>query len=93
MVASPPDSILSPETAIAALADSDNQIRYYAACSLGHIQAANAIIEAKVANSLKLLNLKRILEAALDIDNPDEAAKREKSQALMGVIDDLLIKL
>jgi bilin biosynthesis PecE protein len=61
--------------------------------SLGHIQAANAIIEAKVANSLKLLNLKRILEAALDSDNPDEAAKREKSQALMGVIDNLLIKL
>lgn len=61
--------------------------------AIGHLQAAQAIIEAKLANGLKLLNLKRILEAVLDNDQLDEATKREKSQALLGVIDALLIQL
>lgn len=61
--------------------------------AIGHLEAAQAILQAKVANSLKLLNLKRVLETILDSDCIDEATKRKKSQALMDVIDGLLIKL
>ena len=49
-------------------------------------------MEAKIANSLKLLNLKRILEAVLEGDRPDETAEGEKS-LLLGAIDQLLIQL
>jgi bilin biosynthesis PecE protein len=61
--------------------------------AIGHLEAARAIIEAKLSNGLKLLNLKRILEAVLDSDELDEAAKCEKAKFLMNVIDDLLIQL
>lgn len=61
--------------------------------AIGHLEAARAIIEAKLSNGLKLLNLKRILEAVLDSDELDEVAKREKANFLINVIDDLLIQL
>lgn len=61
--------------------------------AIGHLQAAQAIMEAKVANSLKLLNLKRILEAVLESQGIEEAAKQEKSQVLLQAIDELLIQL
>ena len=60
--------------------------------AIGHLQAAQAIMEAKVANSLKLLNLKRILDAVLEGEQANETAKREKS-LLLGAIDKLLIEL
>jgi phycoerythrocyanin alpha-cysteine-84 phycoviolobilin lyase/isomerase subunit PecE len=61
--------------------------------SIGHLIAAQSILAAKVPNSLKLLNLKRILEAVLDSESEDEVAKSEKSHVLMRAIDDLLIQL
>lgn len=61
--------------------------------AIGHLEAAQAIIEAKLANSLKLLNLKRILEAVLESEQLDETIQRNKSQILFHAIDDLLIKL
>jgi bilin biosynthesis PecE protein len=61
--------------------------------AIGHLEAAQAIIAAKLANSLKLLNLKRILESVLDSDQLDEATRQEKSKALLSVIDNLLIQL
>jgi bilin biosynthesis PecE protein len=61
--------------------------------AIGHLEAARAIIEAKLANSLKLLNLKRILEAVLESDQLEESDRRKKSQILLCAIDDLLIKL
>lgn len=57
--------------------------------AVGHRQAVQAILAAKVPNSLKLLNLKRILEAVLDSDRSD----KETSQILFDAIDDLLIQL
>lgn len=60
--------------------------------AIGHLQAAQAIINAKVANSLKLLNLKRILEVVLEEDI-EEIAKQEKCQVLLQAIDELLIQL
>lgn len=60
--------------------------------AIGHLQAAQAIMEAKVANSLKLLNLKRILEAVLEGEQANEIARPEKS-LLLGAIDKLLIQL
>lgn len=57
--------------------------------AVGHQQAIQAILTAKVPNSLKLLNLKRILEALLD-SSSDE---KETSQLLFQAIDDLLIQL
>ena len=61
--------------------------------AIGHLEAARAIIEAKLSNSLKLLNLKRILESVLDSDTLDKATKQEKCQALLSAIDGLLIHL
>ncbi|MBE9126418.1 MULTISPECIES: HEAT repeat domain-containing protein [unclassified Coleofasciculus] len=61
--------------------------------AIGHLQAAQAIIQATVPNSLKLLNLKRILEAVLDSDGETEQTKQHKSQFLLGEIDNLLIQL
>lgn len=61
--------------------------------AIGHLTAARAIMQAKVGNSLKLLNLKRILEAVLQDNDTEETAKREKSQVLLQAIDDLLIQL
>lgn len=63
----------------------------FALGAIGHRQAVQAIIAAKVPNSLKLLNLKRILEAVLDSDRSDDATT--ESQVLLSAIDDLLIQL
>ena len=49
----------------------------------------NAILAARVPNSLKLLNLKRILEALLD----NERADKETTELIFQAIDDLLIQL
>ncbi len=57
--------------------------------AVGHRQAIDAILAAPVPNSLKLLNLKRILEALLDSDRSD----KETTQLLFKAIDDLLIQL
>lgn len=57
--------------------------------AVGHQQAIQAILEAKVSNSLKLLNLKRILEAILNSD----ISQPEISRILFQAIDDLLIQL
>ncbi|NJO43155.1 MAG: HEAT repeat domain-containing protein [Cyanobacteria bacterium CRU_2_1] len=60
--------------------------------AIGHLEAANAIISAKIGNGLKLLNLKRILESVLNSDL-DENKKQEKVQFLLQAIDKLLIQL
>jgi bilin biosynthesis PecE protein len=60
--------------------------------AIGHIEAAQAILDASLANSLKLLNVKRILEAVLDSDRP-EAEKQSALQALFQSIDGLLWQL
>ncbi|WP_414588293.1 HEAT repeat domain-containing protein [Scytonema sp. PCC 10023] len=56
--------------------------------AVGHRQAVEAILTAKIPNTLKLLNLKRILEAALDSEWDQEI-----SQLLFQAIDDLLSQL
>ncbi|WP_233258412.1 HEAT repeat domain-containing protein [[Phormidium] sp. ETS-05] len=61
--------------------------------AIGHLSAAKAIQEAKIANSLKLLNMKRILAAALESETETAAEKQEKCRVLMQAIDDLLIQL
>lgn len=58
--------------------------------AIGHLTAAKAIISAKVADSLKLLNLKRILEALLADESAHETSLPEKS-LLLGAIDRLLL--
>jgi phycoerythrocyanin alpha-cysteine-84 phycoviolobilin lyase/isomerase subunit PecE len=68
-------------------------LRWAAAFDLGaiaHVEATEAIIQAKIANSLKLLNLKRILEALL---NNNEGENEEAVGILFGAIDGLLIQL
>ncbi|MCV3215164.1 HEAT repeat domain-containing protein, partial [Plectonema radiosum NIES-515] len=57
--------------------------------SVGHQQAVEAILTAKVPNSLKLLNLKRILEAVLD----NQHSQKETSQLIFKAVDDLLFQL
>jgi bilin biosynthesis PecE protein len=56
--------------------------------AVGHQQAIQAILTAKVPNSLKLLNLKRILETLLE-NNAD----KETTLLIFQAIDDLLIQL
>lgn len=56
--------------------------------AVGHRQAVDAIISDRVPNSLKLLNLKRILEGLLV-----QQSHQETSQLLFHAIDDLLIQL
>ncbi len=58
--------------------------------AIGHRQAIEAILAARIPNSLKLLNLKRILESVLD---SSEICDRETSNLLFKAIDDLLIQL
>lgn len=60
--------------------------------AIGHIQAAEAIVQAKVGNSLKLLNLKRILETVLESDK-SELEKQQATQPLFKIIDELLMQL
>jgi len=60
--------------------------------AIGHLDAAQAILQAKLGNSLKLLNLKRILEAVLDSDR-SEAEKSRASQTLFQSLDSLLLEL
>jgi bilin biosynthesis PecE protein len=57
--------------------------------AVGHQQAIQAILAAQVPNSLKLLNLKRILEALLD----SNVSTQETSKLVFQAIDDLLIQL
>ncbi|WP_414753882.1 HEAT repeat domain-containing protein [Anabaena sp. CCY 9910] len=67
-------------------------LRWAAVFDLGavaHQQAVQAILAAQVPNSLKLLNLKRILEAMLN----NNSVNQEKASVLFGAIDDLLIQL
>jgi phycoerythrocyanin alpha-cysteine-84 phycoviolobilin lyase/isomerase subunit PecE len=64
--------------------DHDNPYLRWAAAfdlgAIGHLEAVQAIIQAPIANSLKLLNLKRIIEALL-------------SQILFQEMDQLLMQL
>ncbi|MGK7953889.1 MAG: HEAT repeat domain-containing protein, partial [Crocosphaera sp.] len=62
--------------------------------AIGHLEAAQAIIKAPIANSLKLLNLKRIIEALL-LKNQDESQKvnPQHQQALFQAMDQLLMQL
>jgi bilin biosynthesis PecE protein len=60
--------------------------------AIGHLQAAEAIKKATIANSLKLLNLKRIVEAVLNSDSA-ESDKQNACEILFQAIDDLLIEL
>jgi bilin biosynthesis PecE protein len=57
--------------------------------AVGHQQAIQAILSAQVPNSLKLLNLKRILEALLE----SKTSTQETSTLVFQAIDDLLIQL
>ncbi|MFB2938795.1 HEAT repeat domain-containing protein [Aerosakkonemataceae cyanobacterium BLCC-F154] len=58
--------------------------------AIGHLTAAEAIISAKVADSLKLLNLRRILEALL-ADEAENGTSGEGKSFLLGAIDRLLL--
>lgn len=60
--------------------------------AIGQLEAAQAILDASLANSLKLLNLKRILESVLDSDR-SKAEKQSSSHILFQAIDDLLMQL
>ncbi len=60
--------------------------------AIGHSQAAEAIVQAQVSNSLKLLNLKRILETLLESDS-SELEKKQTTQPLFQAIDELLMQL
>jgi bilin biosynthesis PecE protein len=60
--------------------------------AIGHLEAAQAILQANLANSLKLLNLKRILETILESDRLT-AEKQEAKQILFQAIDQLLLQL
>lgn len=83
------------ERIIANLNHSNAYIRWAAAFDLGaigHVQACTAILKAKIGNSLKLLNLKRILEVQLGDDlSPSE--NEESIQFLLDAIAQLLIEL
>ncbi|MEA5418132.1 HEAT repeat domain-containing protein [Spirulina sp. CCNP1310] len=60
--------------------------------AVGHLEAAQAILQANLGNSLKLLNLKRILGTILDSDRPT-AVKQEAAQTLFAAMDKLLLQL
>jgi phycoerythrocyanin alpha-cysteine-84 phycoviolobilin lyase/isomerase subunit PecE len=60
--------------------------------AIGHLQAAEAIKNASLGNSLKLLNLKRIIESVLNSD-ATEVDKKDACKILFKTIDDLLIEL
>jgi bilin biosynthesis PecE protein len=83
------------ERIIQKLNHSNPYLRWAAAFDLGaigHLEAAQAILDANLANSLKLLNLKRILEAVWDSDR-SEAEKHSAFQILFQAIDGLLLQL
>lgn len=62
--------------------------------AIGDIDAVQAIIKAPIANSLKLLNLKRILEALLRQTEDDfSSINGQNRQILFDAIDQLLIQL
>lgn len=58
--------------------------------AIGHLTAAEAIISAKVADSLKLLNLKRILEALL-AEEAENKTFLQETTLLLSAIDQLLL--
>lgn len=76
--------------------DHDNSYLRWAAAfdlgAIGHLKAAEAILQANIANSLKLLNLKRILEVVLESDRTEEE-KQSTVLMLFKAIDELLIQL
>lgn len=77
------------------LSHENSYVRWSAAFDLGaigHFAAAEAILEAEIANRLKLLNLKRILESVLTSDRPDDD-KQMASETLFEAIDGLLWQL
>ncbi|PPS43218.1 HEAT repeat domain-containing protein [Chroococcidiopsis sp. TS-821] len=71
-------------------------LRWAAVFDLGAIsysqEVVQAIVAAKVPNSLKLLNLKRILDSALD-NNTQDKPTQETLQLLFSTVDELLIQL
>lgn len=84
------------EKIIKLLSHENPYLRWAAAFDLGaigHVETANAIINANVANSLKLLNLKQILLAVSQNEAENDEKKQEKSRFLMQAIDNLLIQL
>jgi bilin biosynthesis PecE protein len=60
--------------------------------AIGHVEAAKAIVEAPLSNSLKLLNLKRIFTTVLQSSDRG-ADQQEKSKFLMDSLDGLLLQL
>lgn len=60
--------------------------------AIGHLEAAQAILQAQIGNSLKLLNLKRILASVLQSELA-EPEKQQHSQVLFAAIDTLLFQL
>lgn len=83
------------ERIIQNLNHSNPYLRWAAAFDLGaigHLEAAQAILHANLANSLKLLNLKRIVEAVLDSDR-SENDKQRAAQIVFQAIDGLLLQL
>lgn len=57
--------------------------------AIGHLKAAEAILSAKVADSLKLMNLKRILEALLTGEEDENTQSGQN--ILLEAIDSLLL--
>lgn len=60
--------------------------------AIGHFEAVQAIIQAPIANSLKLLNLKRIIEALLS-QSQAQALNSQNQQLLFQAMDELLMQL
>ncbi|WP_416668546.1 HEAT repeat domain-containing protein [Egbenema bharatensis] len=82
------------ERIVQTLSHENPYLRWAAAFDLGaigHVAAAQAILDAKIANSLKLLNLKRILAAVLSHES--ETVQQNTVQFLFHAIDNLLIQL
>ncbi|NET73119.1 MAG: HEAT repeat domain-containing protein [Sphaerospermopsis sp. SIO1G2] len=80
---------------IETLSHENRYLRWAAAFDLGaigHLPAAEAIIQAKIGNSLKLLNVKKILETVLASDI-SEVEKKEAAESLFASIDQLIMQL
>lgn len=62
--------------------------------AIGHLEAMQAVTEAPIANSLKLINLKRIIETSLDQSKGEsEFTNQQDQQVLFQAMDELLIQL
>lgn len=78
--------------------DHDNPYLRWAAAfdlgAIGHLEAAQAIIQAPIANSLKLLNLKRIIATLIRENQADtQATTFPNQQDLFQAMDQLLMQL